>query len=136
MSPIFDPSGRVIGASSVARDIGNEVRARREMADMRAASDRRTVVIETAGRVALDILSSRTGVEALQHIALMPQLTLVVCFSNTCRVFESGPHLLDSYLCNLIGRWGPILDGGALCHGCHRITSLHSRRLILRSLVM
>jgi|GEM_PF-598580 len=66
---IRNHQGEVIGASSVARDIRTQQRERRELIEMQAASERRAVVLETAGRVALDILSSRTGVEALRHIA-------------------------------------------------------------------
>lgn len=69
VSAIRDGNNTVIGASSVARDITNEIKLRREMAEMRAAADRRAVVMETASHVALDILASRTGVEALKHIA-------------------------------------------------------------------
>ncbi len=69
VSPVCNNAGTPIGACSVARDIAREVVAKKDLADMLAASDRRALVLETAGRVALDILSSRTGVEALRHIA-------------------------------------------------------------------
>ncbi|HZT44392.1 MAG TPA: PAS domain S-box protein [Chthonomonadaceae bacterium] len=62
ISPIKDTAGEIVGASTIARDIT-------EQKQMRAMADNRAVVLEAASRVALDILASRTGVEALRHIA-------------------------------------------------------------------
>jgi nitrate/nitrite-specific signal transduction histidine kinase len=43
--------------------------AERTVVQLRSAAEERALVLETASRVALDILASRTGVEALSHIA-------------------------------------------------------------------
>lgn len=49
----------------------HEVRVNAEhvLADMQASVHQRALILETANRVALDILSNRSGVEALRHIA-------------------------------------------------------------------
>lgn len=62
VSPIRNADGQVVGASTIARDITAYKR-------LQAAEANRILVLETANRVALDILASRTGVEALRHIA-------------------------------------------------------------------
>ena len=62
ISPIRDTANEIIGASTIARDIT-------EQKQMRTMAANRAVVLEAASHVALDILASRTGVEALRHIA-------------------------------------------------------------------
>lgn len=69
MAAVRNSNGEIIGMSSLATDITSRQQAREQMVQMSAVSDKRAVVLETASRVALDILSSRTGVEALKHIA-------------------------------------------------------------------
>jgi PAS domain S-box-containing protein len=67
--PTRDRSGRINGLLTVARDLSPELDARRRLDEARAATEQRAVVLETANRVALDILANRTGIEALRHIA-------------------------------------------------------------------
>ncbi len=69
LSPIRDESGALVGTSQTILDVSAMKQEQLEVQAQQDASDRRLVVLETAGRVALDILSSRTGVEALRHIA-------------------------------------------------------------------
>ncbi|HEY3331824.1 MAG TPA: GAF domain-containing protein [Capsulimonadaceae bacterium] len=53
----------------IARDVTDEVIAIEELNQLSAAEYSRSVVLGTASQVALDILASRMGVEALRHIA-------------------------------------------------------------------
>jgi len=67
--PVRDPNGNVVKGVSIGRDITTLRGVEGEVAQLRTAAAARAVVLETANRVALDILSSRGGVEALTHIA-------------------------------------------------------------------
>lgn len=69
VSPLRDASGAIIGAITVARDITERRRAEETVRQLEARDRSRALVLETASRVALDILAHRTGVEALRHIA-------------------------------------------------------------------
>ncbi|MCW3055660.1 MAG: hypothetical protein JWN14_4830 [Chthonomonadales bacterium] len=69
ISPIKTPDGRIIGASAMARDITERKQIEEQMAQLHAEATTRTLMLDTANRVALDILVSRTGVEALRSIA-------------------------------------------------------------------
>lgn len=62
-------AGRFAGTLLILRD--TEARGRGECAlvDAQERAAKRALVAETANRVALDILSSRSGIEALRHIA-------------------------------------------------------------------
>jgi len=68
-SPLRDSAGETSGALIIARDISEQKRSRRALRELESAKDNRTVILDTANRVALDILASQTGVEALRHIA-------------------------------------------------------------------
>jgi PAS domain S-box-containing protein len=71
-SPVRDAEGRITGTLTVARDASEYQQTRNtlhQLQELQASSHHRAVIMETASRVALDILSSRTGVEALRHIA-------------------------------------------------------------------
>ena len=68
-SPFRDEGGEITGALIIARDITKHKQSDEELSLLKEDSDKRSVVLETANRVALDILSSQTGVEALRHIA-------------------------------------------------------------------
>ncbi|RYX82896.1 PAS domain S-box protein [bacterium] len=68
-APLHDESGAVCGALWLMRDIAERRKAQGELAQLQAHAEHRSIVLETANRVALDILSSRSGVEALRHIA-------------------------------------------------------------------
>lgn len=61
--------GTVIGATLTVRDLTQLRDSQRAIESLEVQAAERSVVLETASRVALDILSSRTGVEALRHIA-------------------------------------------------------------------
>jgi len=67
--PIFDSEGNVSRGVAIGRDVTAMHEALSEVATLRAKEEARAVVLETANRVAIDILSSRAGVEALTHIA-------------------------------------------------------------------
>lgn len=67
--PQREATGEVNGALFMARDVSEERRLSRELRALQSSSRDRAVVLETASRVALGILSSRTGTEALRHIA-------------------------------------------------------------------
>jgi PAS domain S-box-containing protein len=62
-------AGEISGALIIARDISERITHRIEIREMEARHRRRLVILDAANRVALDILASRTGVEALRHIA-------------------------------------------------------------------
>lgn len=68
-SPARDANDRITGALMIARDITLQKQAERELQRLQAHAEERALVMEAARRVALDILASRTGVEALHHIA-------------------------------------------------------------------
>ncbi len=69
VTPTRDAAGVITGALLISRDITEHKQAQRELQKLQAATENRALVLETANRVALDILASRTGVEALRHIA-------------------------------------------------------------------
>jgi len=69
ISPIKTPDGSIIGASTIARDITESKRIEDHMAQLHTEAATRSLMLDTANRVALDILVSRTGVEALRSIA-------------------------------------------------------------------
>jgi PAS domain S-box-containing protein len=64
--PTRDEDGTISGALTIARDITSQVEA---LEEARAGAQSRSLVLEAANRVALDILANRTGIEALKHIA-------------------------------------------------------------------
>ncbi len=68
VTPTRDAAGAIIGALLITRDITEQKQAQRELQKLQIATENRALVLETANRVALDILASRTGVEALRHI--------------------------------------------------------------------
>ena len=65
---ICDDQGTVLGASLLVRDLTPLRDSQRAVESLQSQAAERSVVLETASRVALDILTSRTGVEALRHI--------------------------------------------------------------------
>ncbi len=69
VTPTRDAAGNIVGALLISRDITEHRQAQRELRNLQGAAENRSLVMETANRVALDILASRTGVEALRHIA-------------------------------------------------------------------
>ena len=69
VSPLRDVSGTIIGALTVARDITIRRQAEAAVRNLEAQVESRALVMDTANRIALNILAHRTGVEALRHIA-------------------------------------------------------------------
>ncbi len=69
LTPLRDGSSAVSGALALMRNISERRQAERAVLEMEAGARHRAVVMEAANRVALDILTSRTGAEALRHIA-------------------------------------------------------------------
>lgn len=69
VTPARDSTGAITGALLISRDITEQKQARRELQQLQIAGEKRSLVLETANKVALDILASRTGMEALRHIA-------------------------------------------------------------------
>ena len=69
VSPLRDVSGRIIGALTVARDITSRRQTEETVRHLEAQVESRALVMDTANRIALNILAHRTGVEALRHIA-------------------------------------------------------------------
>lgn len=61
--------GAVSGAVLTIHDMTQLRASQRAVESLETQAFERSVVLETASRVALDILTSRTGVEALRHIA-------------------------------------------------------------------
>lgn len=64
-----DPDGAIKGAVLIGRDITDEIETRDQYHALSAYEYARSVVLGTASQVALDILASRMGIEALRHIA-------------------------------------------------------------------
>ena len=67
--PARDRDGHIVGALTIGRDITERQQAERELQSLHHNAAERVLIMETANRVALDILASRTGNEALRHIA-------------------------------------------------------------------
>ncbi|BDI28618.1 hypothetical protein CCAX7_006690 [Capsulimonas corticalis] len=69
VGPIHREDGSVTGSVLFVRDATEARVSAQRLAALEAFEEDKGVVLETASRVALDILASRTGVEALRHIA-------------------------------------------------------------------
>lgn len=69
VTPVRDARGDVTGALVTARDLTERREIDRAIKKLEESVESRSLVLDTANRVALDILSQRTGVEALRHIA-------------------------------------------------------------------
>lgn len=69
VTPVRDAEGNILSFWTLVRDISRRKETEQEMKRLQEDAADRRVVLETANRVALDILASRTGVEALRHIA-------------------------------------------------------------------
>lgn len=69
VSPTRDRSGKITQALTIARDISEHLQARQTLGQIQASAENRTVLLDAANRIALGILSNRSGIEALKHIA-------------------------------------------------------------------
>ncbi len=69
ISPIRNEDGSISGALTIAHNITQRREMEQALGRLEATEQERSLVLDTANRVALDILSQRTGVEALRHIA-------------------------------------------------------------------
>lgn len=67
--PVRDTQGNITGALVAAHDVTERRRIEQALKHLEQSEESRALVLNTANRVALDILSQRTGVEALKHIA-------------------------------------------------------------------
>lgn len=83
-SPIINEKGAVTGAVFVARIPFHAV-----------DTHNRTLVLETANRVALDILANRTGVEALRHIADAARIIAGARYAALGVAKPNGPGLSE-----------------------------------------
>ena len=69
MTPVLDERGAVGSLLLIVRDIAARKRTEETVLEMEDSAWQRAILLETANCVALNILASRTGVEALHHIA-------------------------------------------------------------------
>jgi PAS domain S-box-containing protein len=69
LTPARDEHGNIVRALTIARDITEQVQARQNLEQMSVRAENRALVLETANQVALNILSNRSGIEALRHIS-------------------------------------------------------------------
>lgn len=69
ISPVKNKQGVIFGAATIARDITERKRIEAQMEQMQQEAQMRSLMLDTANRVALDILASRTGLEGLSSIA-------------------------------------------------------------------
>jgi len=67
--PARDAAGIIVGAFTIGRDVSEQQETEHELNRLQQSMTDRALIMETANRVALDILASRTGTEALHHIA-------------------------------------------------------------------
>lgn len=68
-APLAGADASIQGIVLVLRDTGHRRKKQNELAQLQMSAQHRNIVLEAANRVALDILSSRSGLEALRHIA-------------------------------------------------------------------
>lgn len=69
------------------------VKAEEHVREMQAAAQQRTVLLDTANHVALNILSSRMGTEALQHIAEAARMLADSRYAALGVAYEDKPGL-------------------------------------------
>ncbi len=67
--PARDAERRIVGALVIARDVTEHREFERSLNQLEKTAESRARILATANQVALDILSSHTGVEALRDIA-------------------------------------------------------------------
>jgi PAS domain S-box-containing protein len=67
--PARDRKGEIVGAFTIARDVSHQNLNERKLQQLQQSITDRALIMDTANRVALDILASRTGTEALHHIS-------------------------------------------------------------------
>ena len=93
--PVRDSAGQVVKGVSIARDLTTLRLVETEVAALRSKDAQRLVVLETANRVALDILSSRAGVEALTHIADAARMLAKARYAALGVARTDGPGLQE-----------------------------------------
>ncbi|HEV2473478.1 MAG TPA: PAS domain S-box protein, partial [Chthonomonadales bacterium] len=67
--PVRNHLGEIVGGVTFTKDITSQRRSEQEVARLESVALKRQLVLETAQRVALDILASKSGITALMHIA-------------------------------------------------------------------
>ena len=95
VTPIRDVNGNVVRGVSITRDLTVALQTEREMASLRSVAAERSVIIDTAHQVAFDILSRRTGVEALTHIANAARTLAKAQFAALGVARTDGPGLQE-----------------------------------------
>ena len=95
ITPIRNAAGDVVAGLSVARDITARRRAEEVVHHLETQMENRSLVMETANRVALDILSHRSGVEALRHIVEAARKLVGAKYGALGVAKPGGPGLLE-----------------------------------------
>ncbi len=90
-----DADGTPASILEVNNDITELRRSEAEVRSIRADNSSRGLVLDTANRVALDILASRTGVEALHHIAEAARILAGAQYAALGVARADGPGLLE-----------------------------------------
>jgi len=93
--PISDGTGRLTGAILAIHDLGDLKRAKQTVSQLTAEAQERSLVLDTASRVALNILASRAGVEALVHIADAARLLAKAQYAALGVARQDGQGLLE-----------------------------------------
>jgi len=116
--PVKGDAGQVTSAWTLVRDISRQMQTERDLVKLRKYTANRLVVLETANRVALDILASRTGVEALRHIAEAARTLSKARYAALGVARIDGPGLMEFVTTGLTmeeeARIGPRPDGRGL----------------------
>ncbi|HLJ54322.1 MAG TPA: PAS domain S-box protein [Chthonomonadaceae bacterium] len=99
--PARDSSGQIVGAYTIGRDITATKQAERERQVLLQSASDRALVLETANRVALDILASRTGNEALLHIAEAARTLARAQYAAIGVAQRNGQGLAEFVTCGL-----------------------------------
>jgi PAS domain S-box-containing protein len=109
--PLRDENGQITGALLMVRDLSEHLRTRSELQVLQETAQHRSLVMETANRVALDILASRTGVEALRHIADAAACLAGARYAalGVARPTEDGQALAEFVTVGLTPKTKPII---------------------------
>lgn len=93
LTPLRDENEVVTGALALVCDISARREAERAVLEMEAGARHRGVVLDAANRVALDILTNRTGAEALRHIAEAARVLAGARYAALGVAHRDGPGL-------------------------------------------
>lgn len=109
-------NGQRVGAMVTFGPVRTDVaQKQRELQELQETSENRALVLRTASRVALDILASRTGVEALRHIAEAARTLSRAKYAAVGVAYADGLELMEFVTVGLSGeeeaRIGPRPQG-------------------------